>query len=166
MNKEYFCSKIKENGIVCGENNREKFPQGRYSTCQECRNLEVKNYRKKIKEETKEKIIKSIDPEKELNDLIEEKINNIKINDKTLIEYFQFLEEKSKKIWEIERNKIKFLYDEIVKLARKNKHLEDENIDMKTELQKIKKQIKSKNIDIKEENTLKGGLPSLSEIFN
>jgi hypothetical protein len=164
MTKNHFCTKFKENGDICGEKDKEKFGEGRYSICKECRKLETKRQRDKIKDEKKEEKITKIDPDDDLSWLIENKINDIKINKKSIPDYLEYLDDKIANFMEKEKRTNRFLLNEISKLIIKNKHLEDENIDMKTELQKIKKQIKSKNIDIKEENC-STGLPSLSEIF-
>jgi uncharacterized protein YaaN involved in tellurite resistance len=46
MSKEYICKQIKD-GEICGETNVDKFIKGRYSTCIECKNKYLQEYRKK-----------------------------------------------------------------------------------------------------------------------
>lgn len=72
MPKTYYCNNIIDS-IECGETDPEKFSPGRYNKCRSCRNLLVRNYQIKLKEEYDKK--KEETPEIKCN--CDEKINLI-----------------------------------------------------------------------------------------
>jgi len=78
--KVYFCTKTKD-FKVCGETDPEKFVQGRYSTCKECRNAYVREYNKEKKQSEAEEKNKEIDPSANIRYLIVDTIRNLPVID-------------------------------------------------------------------------------------
>ena len=72
MPKEYFCSKILDTGLPCGERDESKFIEGRYSTCRQCRLRSMSEYNKTKTEKGKEQKSKKIDPDNDIRWLIED----------------------------------------------------------------------------------------------
>ena len=77
MPKEYYCNKLLDNGIVCGERNIEKFISGRYTTCKPCRlrSMSVYNKSKTIKKKDEEST--KLDPDCNMRWLIEDTIKRV-----------------------------------------------------------------------------------------
>jgi hypothetical protein len=72
MPKEYFCSKILDTGLPCGERDVSKFIEGRYSTCRQCRLRSMSDYNKLKTDKSKEQKSKKIDPDSDIRWLIED----------------------------------------------------------------------------------------------
>jgi hypothetical protein len=72
MPKDYFCSKILDTGLPCGERDESKFIEGRYSTCRQCRLRSMSDYNKTKTSKSKEQKSKTIDPDKDIRWLIED----------------------------------------------------------------------------------------------
>jgi hypothetical protein len=72
MPKEYFCSKILDTGLPCGERDVSKFIEGRYSTCRQCRLKSMSDYNKTKTSKGKEHKNKTIDPDNDIRWLIED----------------------------------------------------------------------------------------------
>jgi hypothetical protein len=72
MTKEYFCTKILDTGLPCGERDESKFIEGRYSTCRQCRLRSMSDYNKTKTSKGKEKKTKTIDPDNDIRWLIED----------------------------------------------------------------------------------------------
>lgn len=73
MPKTYFCKQI-VNGDVCGENNAENFPPGRYSSCRECRNRIARANLSSKKDKENDTKVNNIDPDQNIRYLIEDTI--------------------------------------------------------------------------------------------
>jgi hypothetical protein len=157
MTKEYFCAKFKQDGSICGEKNKENFSKSRYSICNECRKLEAKEYRERIKEEQRQEKIKLINPENGITWLINDKFNNFKIDDKSILEHLNYLQDRITNFIELEKRTNKFLYDELNKAVRRITYLEEDNSNLKKEIKKLKKKDDT-------DNTIQQILPKLSEL--
>ena len=120
MPKEYFCSKILDTGLPCGERDVSKFIEGRYSTCRQCRLRSMSDYNKMKTDKTKEQKSKKIDPDSDIRWLIEdtflrvpllsgqtikERMENNEFDVSELFEkHFDYVEKTNIKIRNLEKN--------------------------------------------------------------
>lgn len=77
MPKSYFCDKLSESGVICGEIDISKFIEGRYSTCKSCRLQMMSQYNKTKTSKKKDKEVKKIDPDCNIRYLIEDTIKRV-----------------------------------------------------------------------------------------
>jgi hypothetical protein len=83
--KDYFCIRTIDFKI-CGEKNPEKFSKGRFSTCKECRNRDVKERYKEHKLDEEEEKYRKIDPSADIRYMIVDTIKNTPIIDGKSVE--------------------------------------------------------------------------------
>jgi hypothetical protein len=87
MPKEYFCTKLNDLEIPCGERDVSKFNEGRYSTCRSCRLKSMSEYNKTKTNKSKEQKNKLLDPDYNIRCLIEDTIKRVPISsDQTIVE--------------------------------------------------------------------------------
>jgi hypothetical protein len=87
MPKEYFCTKLTDMGLPCGERDETKFIEGRYSTCRSCRLKFMSEYNKTKTNKGKEQKNKQIDPDCNIRYLIEDTIIRVPlISNQTIVE--------------------------------------------------------------------------------
>ncbi len=126
MPKTYYCDKILDNGIICGERDTSKFIEGRYTTCRACRLNLMSKYNKSKTSKKQEEVSNKIDPDTSIRYLIEDTIKRIPlINKNTIPERIEGLEEDITDVftkqWQyVEKNDTK-----IEVLEKRIKHLEE-----------------------------------------
>ena len=135
--KVYFCTKTKDFKF-CGETDPEKFVQGRYSTCKECRNAYVREYNKEKKQSEAEEKNKEVDPSSNIRYLIVDTIKNAPIIEGYSVESKlrgnedDISEVLCKNVKDLENLK-KDMYEETRKMMNKITELENEIIKLKSE---------------------------------
>lgn len=94
MPKTYYCNKLIDGSVVCGETNPENFTEGRYNTCRTCRLQMMSSYNKNRREEIREKKIRELDPSQDIRFVVEDTIKRIPLLDgKTISDKITNLEE-------------------------------------------------------------------------
>jgi hypothetical protein len=166
MSKKYSCQVLV--GLeICGEDDPEKFIPGRYNKCRKCRNLEVKKYQQRLKEQTvrenMEERIEELKDGKKIQLLVESIIRGKTFNEENLTipedlmfikdkinlvsknsyDLFTNAEEKIKKMgYEIKSMKEKL--DTVEKIEAENKQLKQELQENKIEFSKFKMMLEEK----------------------
>ena len=77
MSKRYFCDKLLDSGLICGETDISKFIEGRYTSCKSCRLQMMSQYNKSKNSKKKDNEAKKVDPDCNIRYLIEDTINRV-----------------------------------------------------------------------------------------
>jgi transcription initiation factor IIF auxiliary subunit len=85
MPKEYFCTKVLPNGIMCAERDNSKFISGRYTTCKSCRLRTMSEYNKEKTIKKQDKEAEKIDPDCNIRWIVEDTIKRVPFIDKQTI---------------------------------------------------------------------------------
>jgi hypothetical protein len=144
MPKKYFCETV--TGIdgldVCGETEPNNFSPGRYNKCRKCRNLEVRKYQQRLKEESERENMESrtedIKDGKKILMLIESVIKGKALTEEglTIPEDLVFIKNKMNDISKGSYNFFIQNDQEIKRLKDRNKFLEEKVEKMEAFLEK------------------------------
>ncbi len=141
MPKKYFCETVTGiDGVdVCGDTNPENFSPGRYNKCRKCRNLEVRKYQQRLKEQSErenmESRVEDIKDGKKILMMIESVIQgkSISLDGLTIPEELMFIKDKINIVSRTSFDLFAKVDEENKKIKLKNKYLEEEMLKLKEE---------------------------------